>query len=311
MDVERHPDRQTAFQQALEKVREEEPLTEEELDALSVLVDSELATFRETWEKLPSGMRQRLLQSLRDAAEQRLRLDFSEINHLALQDPAEEVRLAAIEAGLEDRSDALLTLLLDMIERDPSPRVRVAAAEELARFVLLSELDDLDADSTRRVREMLLARAHDAAEIPMLRSSALASLGYFSDAQMADEIAAGFGDPALRNGAIRAMGRTADPRWTERLLPVLGSNDPDARREAANALAEIEDERAVGPLTEMVDEPEQDVRLAVIHALSAIGGDDAREALFYAVDDPDPVIGKAAEQALTDMEAEEEIGGFS
>src|SRR5919206_195205 len=102
------------------------------------------------------------------------------------------------------------------------------------------------------------------------------ALGYFSDVETAETLAAGFSDPDLRLGAVRGMGRSADPRWTDRLMPVLGSDDPAMREEAARALGEIEDERAVTPLAELVDDPVMQVRLAVIQALGHIRGDDAR-----------------------------------
>jgi HEAT repeat protein len=246
-----------------------------------------------------------LVRGLRGAAEERLRLDFSSVNQLALQDPDERVRLAGVECALEDRSPALLDRLLQLVRGDPSALVRRAAAEDLARFALLGELDDLDPDSTRRVREHLLEAVHASDEDPSVRASALAALGYFSDEAMMHELASAFSDPLLRLGAVRGMGRSADPRWTDRLMPVLGSEDPSMREEAARALGEIEDERAVSPLIELVDDQVPGVRLAAIEALGTIGGEEAREALLYALEDPDTAIREAAERAIGDLEERE------
>ena len=296
---------QADFDSALKSVAEQGPLTQAEIDVLSMLEGGDLARFGEALAGLPAGARARLIRGLRGAAEQRLRLDFSAINQLALADADPQVRLAAVQCALEDRSPALLNKLLDLVKSDPSADVREAAAEDLARFTLLAELDDLDQQSTARLRSTLQEVVADTDQAPRVRMSALAALGYFSDALVAEQLAAGFSDPQLRLGAVRGMGRTADPRWTDRLMPVLGSEDPRLREEAANALGEIEDERAVTPLVELVDDPVEDVRLAVTRALGHIGGDEAREALLYLAEAPEDPIREAAEAALEELEAAE------
>lgn len=277
-----------------------------EVDALSMLEGDDLERFRPVWAGLPAGARARLIRALQTAAEQRLRLDFSALNHLALADADPQVRLAGVQAALEDRSPALLQALLKLVQSDPETDVRQAAAEDLARFTLLAELDDLDAEQTARLRARLQAVVQDEEQAPRVRASALAALGYFSDTEIAERLASAFSDQSLRLGAIRGMGRSADPRWTDRLMPVLGSDDPQLRVEAARALGEIEDERAVSPLVEVIDDPVREVRLAVIEALGQIGGEEAREALLYVAEDPDDAIREAAEHALEDIEATED-----
>ena len=296
---------QADFDSALKSVAEQGPLPQAEVDALSMLEGGDLARFGGAWAALPAAARARLIRGLRGAAEQRLRLDFSAVNQLALADADPLVRLAAVQCALEDRSPGLLNKLLELVKSDPSTDVREAAAEDLARFTLLAELDDLDQESTARLRSTLQEVLADADQAPRVRSSALAALGYFSDALVAEQLAASFSDPQLRLGAVRGMGRTADPRWTDRLMPVLGSEDPQLRREAANALGEIEDERAVTPLVELVDDPVEDVRLAVIRALGQIGGEEAREALLYLAEAPEVSVREAAEAALEELEAAE------
>lgn len=290
---------------ALARLADEEPLAQEHVDALSALHGESLASYRQTWEALSAPARERSLRALCAAAVDRLRLDFSPLNYLALDDPDEAVRLAGVESALEDESAYLRDRLLRLVAEDPSHRVRRAATEELARFALLAELQGLAPDEGSRIREALLARVEAAGESPGIRSAALAALSYFNDEPMAELLAGAFQDPLLRLGAIRGMGRSADPRWTERLLPVLGSEDPDMRLEAARALAEIEDERAIGPLSELVDDPDADVRLAVLEALGSFGGEEAREALLYALQDREIRIREVAERALGQLEAEE------
>ncbi len=303
--LQRDDDRQAALAAALKLVADEGELVVEHYDALSVLEGADLEAFRAAWSGLPAAARERLVRALHAAAEQRLRLDYSTINRLALEDEDAAVRVAGVECALEDQSAGLFDRLLELVRRDPSQEVRRAAAEDLARFTLRGELDDLHQRDVERLRAVLLEVVHDAAEAPGVRSAALASLGYFSDARVTGELAAAFTDPSLRLGAIKGMGRSADPRWTDRLLPVLGSEDPEMRLEAARSLEEIGDERAVAPLVDLVDDPEPAVRLAVIHALGVLGGDEAREALLYALEDRDPHVRAAAEQAISALEENE------
>ena len=295
MPLRQTEEQQAEFANALRLIAEEEPLPEPEVASLAVLEAEDLDRFREVWTKLPAAARIRLLRGLRGAADKRLWLDFNALNRLALDDEDPSVRLAGIQATVEDRSLALMNRLIEVLRHDPHLELRAAAAEDLARFTLLAELADLDADASTHLRAQLSEVVHDEQEDQHVRGAAL---GYFSDAPMMEQLATAFATPALRLGAVRGMGRSADPRWTDRLMPVLGSDDPQMRVEAARALGEIEDERAVTPLIELIDDPEQDVRLAVIDALGRIGTDEAREALVYAAEDPQDAIREAAEAAL-------------
>jgi HEAT repeat protein len=269
----RHTEEEQAeFARALQSVSDEGPLPQTEVDALSMLEGDDLARFRDVWSKLPAGARARLILALRGAAEQRLRLDFSALNRLALDDADAQVRLAGAQSTLEDNSPELLRKLLDLVGSDPSIDVRSVAAEDVARFALLAELEDLDAETSAQLKASLREVVRDKNQ---------------------------------RLGAVRGMGRNADSRWTDRLMPVLGSDDPQLREAAAHALGEIEDERAVTPLVELVDDPEPEVRLAVIQALGHIGGEDAREALLYLAESAEDPIREAAEHALEEIEAAE------
>src|SRR5207244_11965290 len=110
-----------------------------------------------------------------------------------------------------DRSPALLEKLLELVRSDSSVEVRFAAAEDLARFTLLGELDDLEPEATAELKSRLFSIVRDQNQADRVRGLALAALGYFSDVDNARELASGFSDPVLRLGAGRAMGRTARP----------------------------------------------------------------------------------------------------
>jgi HEAT repeat protein len=298
------------FESALAAVRGRSTLSNEQLEALSVLEGPALERFREVWSTLDARARRELVESLRASADERARLDFGPINLLALDDASEAVRLAGVQAAFEDRQPRLLQRLLELLRADPSVEVRAAAAEDLARFALLAELGDLDADASRLVRERLVEAVRDPDQDARVRQAALAAAGYFSDADMAGMLATGFTNPDLRLGAVRGMGRSADPRWTPQLLEMLGSDDPRLRLETVRALAEIEDERAVEPLGELLDDPDEAIQLAVIRALGDIGGDEAREMLLYLLEDPNDTIRQAADEAIRQLEFYEDPLGL-
>src|SRR5215216_6617995 len=213
MPLRQTEEEQADFASALRSVSEEAPMPQAEVDSLSMLEGGDLERFREVWSGLPAAARARLIRALRGAAERRLRLDFSALNRLALEDEDPRVRLAGVECALEDRSPGLLRTLLEILRNDPQAEVRAAAAEDLARFTLLAELEDLDADTARELRTRLLDVVRNQEEQPRVRGAALAALGYFSDVAMMEELASAFTTPELRLGAVRGMGRSADPRW--------------------------------------------------------------------------------------------------
>lgn len=294
------------FESALAALTGEEPLSTEQLDSLTVLEGPDLERVREVvWDRLPAAARARLLQRLKSAAEQRLRLDFSNVNYIGLADPDPEVRLAAIRAGLDDLSRTLLSKLIDLSSHDPDPRVRKAAAEDLGRFALAAERNDLDPREAQRVTDHLTALLEAVDEDPTLASEALAGLGYFANENVSEALARFFTDRRLRQAAIRGMGNSADPRWTDRLLPTLGSEDPEIRLAAIRALKEIEDERAAVAIAELIDDTEEDIQIAAIDALGILGGEQARDALLYALKAPSDQVREAAENALSELEAEE------
>ena len=84
----RHTEEEQAdFARALQLVADEDPLPTPELDSLSMLEGVDFDRFRDVWSTLPAPARARLIRGLYGAAQQRLRLDYSALNRLALDDP--------------------------------------------------------------------------------------------------------------------------------------------------------------------------------------------------------------------------------
>jgi HEAT repeat protein len=282
------------------------PLTHEERGAFSNLARDDESALAEAWSELSEEQRSTLVTALSEAERADVRLDYNAAYAVALRDPSAEVRRAAAGAIVEDPSARLLEPLLDTLAGDPSAETRSAAAVALAPYALRAEVAELPARDGERIRSVLLAAAESPEASRDVRSNALAALGYFSEPTAQDALRRGYAQPELRAGALRGIGRSADPRWISSLIASLGADDAQEREEAARAAGEIGDERAVSALVDAVDDPVTDVRLAVVEALGRIGGEEAREALLYVAEDPNAAVREAAERALEELELEED-----
>jgi HEAT repeat protein len=246
-----------------------------------------------------------LLLVLSVAERDDVRLDFVPIYALGLTDPDAEVRRSAAAAIVADDAASLLGSLLSVLRTDPSADVRQAAASALAGYALRGEVGELPEAEAERIRSDLLATARNLSEAAAVRSASLGAVGYFSDAQVQDELRSAHGDPALRLGALRGMGRSADARWIDMVRESLDSDDSFEREEAARAAGEIEDESLVPGLVDAIDDSIVDVSLAAVRSLGQIASDEAREALAYAATGESTVLREAAERALASLDTEE------
>ena len=61
MALRQTEEEQAVFEQALGRVAEQDPMSTEEVDSLSMLEADDLAKFHDVWAKLPAGARARLL----------------------------------------------------------------------------------------------------------------------------------------------------------------------------------------------------------------------------------------------------------
>src|SRR4030088_1978371 len=108
MALRQTDEEQAVFDHALELVAEQGPMSTEEVDSLSMLEADDLAKFHDVWAKLPAGARARLLVALHGAAQNRLRLDFSALNQMALDDADPQVRLGGLGSSSGDQRPKLL-----------------------------------------------------------------------------------------------------------------------------------------------------------------------------------------------------------
>lgn len=294
--------REQEFGRALDDVAAGSGPASEHLGGLSHLLPAEVDRFRAAWEPLSERQKLALLDALTTAEGASLRLDFNAIYHLGTEDANAGVRQRAIESTVEDESVWLLERLLKLLVEDDDADVRSAAAMALQPFAQRAELGELTDEQAARLRQMLLETIHRPGERQDVRSEALETIGFFSDATVSRELGAAFHDDATRLHALRGMGHSADPTWVDTILELLEDSDDVIRAAAAAALGEIGEERAVPALIDLIDDPAMPVRLAAIGALGEIGGEEAREALVYALEDKDEEIREAAESALETLD---------
>ena len=275
-----------------------------ELDVLSDLTPVDLRRFQETWKTLPQERRRSLLTNLVEIAEDHVDAYFVPIYRWLMDDEDPVVRAQAIEGLWEDEDVRLISPLIRRLESDEVPEVRAVAAISLGRFVLMSELGQLDPTVARRISNALLNAFAHADNDVVVRRRALEALAYSSQEHVQDLILEAYqdDDDGLRLSAVFAMGRSADLRWKDTILDELVSTDGGMRFEAARASGELELADAVPELIGFLQEDDVDLRDSAVWALGRIGGPEARRALQACADSTDEDLREAAEDALAEID---------
>ncbi len=168
--------------------------------------------------------------------------------------------------------------------------MRQAAGEALAA---LDEIGALAASPEK-------LRAANQAEDAAVRERAAAALGWAADTEAAaGELTALLWDrdPAVQRAALRASGRSADPR----LLPQVASHlaMPEFREAAAQALLRV-GEPALPTLAAayLRSAGDAELRLEILGLEEQIGGSGLRESLRARLMDPDPAVRRRVIAAL-------------
>ena len=294
------------FEELLKKLGDHQtPLSISSLYGLSHLTRAEAQLFQEVWSLVDAGRRQWILQSLVDIAEASFEVDFNPIFRLCLNDEDAVVRSRAIEGLWEDEDLTLAGLLVRLLRDDPSESVRAAAATSLGRFVLLGELEKIEAAPAMMVEDALLGAIYDPHETLEVRRRAVESIAYSGQAQVQDIIEMAYYDDEekMRISAIFAMGRSADPLWHEMVIAELDNPNPEMRYEAARACGELEASAALSALIYLIEaDPDPEVQEMAIWALGRIGGKEARRVLEACCESEDETLRQAAEEALDELD---------
>ena len=294
------------FGELLKKMRDSQtPLSISSLYGFSDLTRAEAQLFQEVWAFIDAGRRRWIMQSLVDIAEASFEVNFSPIFRLCLNDEDEVVRFRAIKGLWEDEDLTLAGLLVRLLRDDPSESVRAAAATSLGRFVLLGELEKIEAAPAMMVEDALLGAIYDPHETLEVRRRAVESIAYSGQAQVRDIIEVTYCDDEekMRISAVFAMGRSADPIWREMVIAELDNPDPEMRYEAARACGELEASAALSDLIVRIEaDPDPEVQEMAIWALGRIGGKEARRVLEACCESEDEALRQVAEEALAELD---------
>ncbi len=263
-------------------------LPEDRLPILSDLDASQAARLAETWSSMPADRRLALIDQLGRLADENFELTFERINRFALADPDESVRRRAIRNLWECEDPALAQPLLAALRADTSESVRAAAAAALGQFVYLGEVDEVDPALLARIEDaLLLSATQDANEEVRLRS--LEALGYSSRPEVPALIDEAFssGRETHVHAALKAMGRSANNVWQDKVLSQLHSAAPALRTESVRAAGELELHAAVQDLIDLTEDVNQEVRRAAIWSLAQLGGPRAGDVLHRLLETSD------------------------
>jgi len=293
------------FEELLQQIGDSENrLSISSLYNLSRMDRDEALLFQKVWPSVAVERRRQIINFLVEIAEVSFEVNFGAVFRFCLGDEDERVREAAIEGLWEDDDTALINSLITMMQDDPSISVRAGAATSLGRYVLLGELDKIKARHFAPVREALLETIHSPFEDLEVRRKAIEAIAYSSEEGVREIIEAAYydEDERMRASAVFAMGRSADPYWSDLVISELESPRPEMRYEAATACGELELSAAVPLLADLVNDPDREVLEAAIWALGQIGGNEARRILYDCYQEGDEFLCEAVEEALEHLE---------
>ena len=238
-----------------------------------------------------------------EQAEADIQLNFHAILRSCMEDAEAEVRRLAVEGLWEDERPTLVHPLLGLLRNDVESDVRAVAATSLGRFVLLGALGEIDRELSREIESALRGAWLRGNETVDVRRRALESLAYSEDEDVQSFIENAYfdEDEAMRQSAVFAMGRTADPHWARYIAAELHSGSAPMRFEAAAAAGELRLNGAVKILVRLLDDPDSTVREAAALALGKIGGKEAQRALRFASESEEDRLAEAAREALEEL----------
>jgi len=290
----------------------DKPLRNSRLADLSGLNSEELEFFEQAWPKIELKRRRQIISRLVELGENNFELDFDSIFKGCLKDQDAEVRSTAIEGLWESEDASLINPLVKLLEQDSSETVQLAAAMALGKFALLAELKKLRPRHISRVKQALLGVIRSKGRPIEVRRRALEAVAPLSLLQVNKAIMEAYQshNPSLKISAIYAMGRNCHRSWLPILINELGSADAEMRYEAVGACGELGEKEAVPHLIGLINDQDTEVHLAAIQALGKIGGDEAKECLAECLNNPNEAICRIAEQALHELEVNEDPLSF-
>ena len=274
------------------------------LRMLSGLPERSIARVGKAWHALPLDVRHELVRSLSQTARDDYAADFSAVLRIAMEDIDAGIRVDSI-GGLDETDDVrLVPTFVQILQNDLSEAVRVAAADALAKYVLMGELEKIRRTLFNTAVLALRESYLNASESPPVRRHALMAIAYTEEYGVPEMIAGAYkdGDEAMRISAIVAMGRSANEEWGQSVRRELSSPIPDMRLGATRAGGELQLEVAIDEIVDLADDVDQRVCAAALWALGQIGGEVAHRTLAKYTSVEDEALRAAAEEALQELE---------
>ena len=293
------------FEELLQQIGDSESrISISSLYGLSGMDRAETLLFQKAWPLIAVERRCQIINLLVEIAEASFEVNFDRVFRFCLGDEDEKVRAAAIEGLWEDHDTALLNPLITMLRDDPSISVRAGAATSLGRYVLLGELVKIKARHFALVREALLETIRSPFEDLEVRRRAIEAIAYSSEEGVREIIETAYydEDERMRASAVFAMGRSADPYWSDLVVNELESSRPEMRYEAARACGELELSATIPLLADLINDPDREVLEAAIWALGQIGGNEARRILYDCYREDDEFLCEAVGEALEQLD---------
>ncbi len=293
-------------------INTDHPLRSTRLAELTDLSSAELELFEREWATIQPKRRRQLVYRLVEIASDNVEFNFDGIFKNCLKDQDAEVQCEAIEGLWENEEPSLIDPLINLLMQDGSEKVQTAATTTLGKFAMLAEHKKLSPQHTSKISHILLTVIGDKNKPVEVRRRALEAAAPLSLPEVKKAISEAYQSniDRLRVSSIYAMGRNCDPSWLPILLKELTSADGEIRYEAVGACGELAEEEAVPHLTMLINDHDRDVQLTVIQTLGKIGGTMAKECLMQCLNDSSEVISQAVEQALQELERQEDLFSF-
>lgn len=295
----------SVFDTALHNLSDEsQPLTGRLLSMFSGPSRNESQSFAVLWPTLPLERRRQVIAKMVEQCEERFDVDYGALFRACLDDSDAEVRRSAIDGLWEDEGVDLVNILIRMMQADPDTMVRAAAASSLASFVYLAECDELEPTRAARVRPALEQTINNPEEDPEVVRRAVEAISFINDDRVRDIIERTYAqrDERMRVSALFAMGRNADPIWSDIVIEELGNASAVIRFEAARASGELQLKRAVPLLIRLVQDTDTEVQNMAVWALGQVGGKEAEATLQQLSTSKNEALNDAALEALGELE---------
>ena len=243
-------------------------LDSRQLAFLSDLAKKEIASFKEAWLKTPEERRRQIMSHLVKLQSDDLRIDFTRVFLVCLEDSDEDIRSQAI-VGLEGKEDtSIITHLIRLVKEDKSEKVRAAAVVALGQFGLLAAVKELSPPQSTEIYSTLLTIIEDVTETSEVKRRCLEAIAPLDSPRVRELIEQGYHseDVKVKASALYAMGRNCDPAWLPIIIKEKDNNEPEIRYEVAEACGELGVEEAIPILIDIAEDEDISIREASIKA---------------------------------------------